>query len=118
FNSIDEDGHSFDQGNSPPVMAAPTREQQQRLRQFDQEIVLAQKRFDVLANKAASARHHWEKSLLASDIANHQWFPDDMLIVRLPLDERTAPTFNKSDRAHHDQYDRRKDEPEQVFASG
>jgi len=25
FNSIDEDGHSFDQGNSPPVIAAPTK---------------------------------------------------------------------------------------------
>ena len=56
--------------------------------------------------------------MLASDHANQQWFPDDRLIVRLPLDERSAPVFNESDRAHHGQYDKRKDEPEQKFEIG
>src|SRR5262249_18815755 len=50
--------------------------------------------------------------------ANRQWFPDDRLIVRLPMDKRTGPTFNKSDRAYHDQYDRRKGEPESKFKIG
>ena len=118
FNSIDEDGHSFDQGNSPPLIAAPTEEQQRRLRQFDQEIAQAERRYNALAEKSAGAQRHWEKSLLASDHANRQWFPDDNLIVRVPLDEGSAPIFNKSDRAHHDQYDRRRDEPEQKFEIG
>jgi hypothetical protein len=118
FNSIDEGGHSFDQGNSPPLMAAPTKEQQARLRQFDQEIAQAEKRFVAVSAKSAAAQRRWEKSLTASDLANQQWFPDDGLIVRLPMDERTPPTFNKSDRAHHDQYDRRKDEPEPKFEIG
>ena len=115
FNSIDEDGHSFDQGNSPPWIAAPTKDQQRRLREFDQEIAQAERRYNALVEKSAGAQRRWEKSLLASDHANQQWFPDDKLIARLPLDERSAPIFNKSDRAHHDQYDRRKDEPEQKF---
>jgi mono/diheme cytochrome c family protein len=118
FNSIDEDGHSFDQGNSPPVMAAPTNEQQRRLRQFIQEIAQAESHYNALAEKSARAQRRWEKSLLASNNANQQWFPDDKLIARLPLDAQNAPVFKKSDRAHHDQDDRRKDEPERKFEVG
>src|SRR6266540_2604387 len=118
FNSIDEDGHSFDQGNSPPVMAAPTKEQQRRLRQFTQEIALAERRYNALAEKSAMTRRHWEKSLLASNNANRQWFPDDRLIARLPLDAQSAPVFRKSDRAHHDQDAGRKDEPDRKFEIG
>jgi Protein of unknown function (DUF1553)/Protein of unknown function (DUF1549)/Concanavalin A-like lectin/glucanases superfamily/Planctomycete cytochrome C len=118
FNSIDEDGHSFDQGNSPPVMAAPTKEQQRRLRQFTQEIAQAERHYDSLAEKSAKARRHWEQSLLASNNANQQWFPDDKLIVGLPLDAQSAPVFKKSDRAHHDQDAGRKDEPDRKFEIG
>ena len=118
FNSIDEDGHSFDQGNSPPLIAAPTRDQQRRLRQFDREIAQAESRYNALAEKSAGLQSRWEKSLLDSDNANHQWFPDDKLIASLPLDERSAPVFNKSNRAHHDQYDRRNGEPERKFEIG
>jgi len=118
FNSIDEDGHSFDQGNSPPWIAAPTEEQQRRLRQFGQEIEQAERSYSALAEKWAGAQREWEKSLLASGHANRQWFPDDKLIARLSLDEGSAPVFYKSDSAHHDQYDRRKDEPEQKFEIG
>ncbi len=118
FNSIDEDGHSFDQGNSPPLIAAPTEDQQRRLRQFDQEIVDAERRYKALAEKSTVAQRQWEKASLALEHGNRQWFPDDKLIVRAPFDEGIAPIFNKSDRAHHDQYDRRKDEPEQKFEIG
>src|SRR5262245_8102844 len=118
FNSIDEDGHSFDQGNSPPVMAAPTKEQRRRLRRFSQEIARAERHYDSLAEKSAKAQRHWENSLLASKNANQQWFPDDKLIVRLPLDAQSAPVFKKSDRAYHDQYTGRKDEPEQKLEIG
>jgi hypothetical protein len=118
FNSIDEDGHSFDQGNSPPVMAAPTREQQLRLRQFTQEIAQAERRYNALAEKSANMRRQWEKSLLTSNNANQQWFPDDKMIVRLPLDAQSAAFFKKSDRAHHDQYAGRKDGSEREFEIG
>jgi hypothetical protein len=118
FNSIDEDGHSFDQGNSPPVIAAPTKEQRRRLRQFTQEIAQAERRYNALAEKSSMTRRHWEKSLLASNNTNRQWFPDDRLIARLPLDAQSAPVFRKSDRVHHDQDAGRKDEPEQKLEIG
>src|SRR5215813_1744718 len=69
FNSIDEDGHSFDQGNSPPWIAAPTKDQQRRLRQFDQEIAEAEAKYDAGARRSAGLRRSWEKSLLASSKA-------------------------------------------------
>jgi len=109
FNSIDEDGHSFDQGNSPPVIAAPTREQQRQLWQLDQEVARAKARYNNLARKAAGWRREWEKSLPASTGKNQQWLPDENLIVYLPLDQQQAPVFNKSDRAHHNQDDLKDD---------
>ncbi len=112
FNSLDEDGHSFDQGNSPPWIAAPTREQQRELQQYDQQITQAESRIAALNAKSAAWQNHWEKSLLSSAdrTANQQWFPADKLLVHLAMDKNIAPVFNKSDRAHHNQDDQKKDE--------
>ena len=81
-----------------------------RLRQFIQEIAQAEGHYNALAEKSARTQRRWEKSLLASNNANQQWFPDEKLIARLPLDAQNAPVFKKSDRAHHDQDDRGKSE--------
>ncbi|MBO0722024.1 MAG: DUF1553 domain-containing protein, partial [Blastocatellia bacterium] len=104
FNSIDEDGHSFDQGNSPPLIAAPTAGQQQRLAQLNDEIRQSEELIDELAKKTTGAQRRWEKSLLApaQRTANLHWYPDDKLLVRLSLDENSKPLFNKSDRSYHD----------------
>ncbi|MBI1760886.1 MAG: DUF1549 domain-containing protein [Acidobacteria bacterium] len=108
FNSIDEDGHSFDQGNSPPWLAAPTRAQQQQLAALEREIAQTEKQLAALEPQAAAQQRRWERTLSNSQ---QQWFSHDKLIVRIPLDENTAPTFNPSDRAYHDQYDKRKEDP-------
>lgn len=105
FNSIDEDGHSFDWGNSPPVMAAPTREQQQRLQKLDQDIAAAETEYSRLAKNFSGKQRDWGKSLVASSSSG---FPEDKLIVRIPLDEQQTPVFTPSDRAHHNQEDIKK----------
>jgi hypothetical protein len=112
FNSIDEDGRSFDQGNSPPVIAAPTKEQRLRLRGMNREITEAEATYNALARRSAGLKRRWEKSLLASGKAkaNRHWFPDNKLIGRLAMDANVAPVFNKSDRAYHDQNGGQKDE--------
>ncbi len=110
FNSIDEDGHSFDWGNSPPVMAAPTRQQQAQLKQFDQQIAAAETEYNQLAKKASGKERDWEKALLKSEEKNRQWFPEEKLIVRVPFDERQSPVFKPSDRAFHNQEDIKKKE--------
>ena len=111
FNSIDEDGRSFDQGNSPPVISAPTKEQRLRLRSMDQEIAEAESKYNAISRRSAASERRWEKSLLASGEhkANRHWFPDDKLIARLAMDKNAAPVFKKSDRAYHDQNDGQKD---------
>ena len=116
FNSIDEDGHSFDQGNSPPVMSAPTREQQQELQRYDQDLAQVAAQIKTLTAKHADAQQRWEKKLLGK--TNQQWFPVDKLIVQLALDENSKPVFNKSDRAHHEQYNLAKDEKPIKFETG
>jgi hypothetical protein len=120
FNSIPEDGHSFDQGNSPPWIAAPTIEQQKQLAQFNQQIGQVEKQINGLAEKSAGLQQRWEKTLLGSAgrRPGQHWFPSDKLIVHLAMDEDTPPVFNKSDRDHHDQYDRKKDEPPVKFEIG
>ena len=116
FNSINEDGHSFDQGNSPPVMIAPTREQQQELQRYESDIAAAETQIKSLTATHAEAQQRWEKKLLSK--TNQQWFPDDKLIVQLALDENSKPIFNKSDRAHHEQYNQAKDEKPIKFETG
>jgi uncharacterized protein DUF1549/uncharacterized protein DUF1553/concanavalin A-like lectin/glucanase superfamily protein/cytochrome c len=113
FNSINEDGHSFDQGNSPPWITAPTAEQQRRLSQFDQEIGQTEKEIDKLAKKSGGLQRRWEKSLLtvASGGSKQDWFPDDKLLVHLALDLNSEPLFNKSDRPYHERTD---DKPEEI----
>jgi mono/diheme cytochrome c family protein len=120
FNSIDEDGHSFDQGNSPPWMVAPTREQQQRLQQFDHDIARAESSYTTLAAKTATLQRRWEKSLLdaAQEQTDRHWFPEEGLIVRLAMDEHGAPVFNKSEREHHEQYERKENDPDPKFEIG
>jgi hypothetical protein len=114
FNSIDEDGHSFDQGNAPPLMHAPTREQQARLTQFDTQVADAKTNLNVLIKRHEAAQRRWEKSLSPKQ----QWFPDEKLIVHVPLDEHAPAVFNKSDRDYHDKYNRGKDDPEVKFETG
>ncbi len=116
FNNINEDGHSFDQGNSPPVMLAPTREQQQQLQRYAQDIAAAETQLKSLTEKHAEAQQRWEKKLLTK--TNQQWFPDDKLIVQLALDENSKPVFHKSEREHHEQYSRGKDEKPIKFEMG
>jgi mono/diheme cytochrome c family protein len=117
FNSIPEDGHSFDQGNSPPVILAPTAGQQDKLAQFDREIADAEQQIQSLAMKTAGEQRRWEQSLREAKSPQH-WFPDEKLIVQIPLDEGAAAVFNSSDREHHDKYDRKPDDKPLQFETG
>ncbi len=116
FNSIPEDGHSFDQGNSPPTIQAPTRQQQKQLQKLKDEVKVEETAVNLLMDVAQPAQKAWEKTLADSSIKH--WFPEDQLIVRLSLDENSVPTFNKSERAYHDTFDKKKDEPDPVFPVG
>ncbi|MEP7336921.1 MAG: DUF1553 domain-containing protein, partial [Acidobacteriota bacterium] len=167
FNNIDESGHSFDQGNSPPLMAAPTHEQQRQLQQLDEQIAQAEAHYKTLAENYSPSQRRWEKSLssnraekvprsakafrvpplggsggfsrpvrptkggtlnavrhvhgqsqaslsqqtLGKERGGRQWFPQEKLLVQLPMDKNAKPVFNKSDRPHHEYEPKKDDRP-------
>lgn len=88
FNSIPEDGRFSNFGNAAPWMAAPTRQQQEQLRQLETEIASSERRLRELLRKAAPIEQRWEQDL-AAQTAGH-WFPSDDLIVHHGFDEQTA----------------------------
>ncbi len=116
FNSIDEDGHSFDQGNAPPYIHAPTADQQTKLQEFDTQISAAQQQFDSLREKSLSSQRSWEKTI-HSVAKNLSWAAPEKLLVHIPLDESQAPIFNK-DREYYEDYGKKKDDPETKFEIG
>ena len=116
FNSIPEDGHSFDQGNSPPIIKAPTRQQQKQLQKLKDEVKVQETAVNLLMDVAQPSLKTWEKTLADSSIRH--WFPEEQLIVRHSLDENSTPIFNKSERSYHDTFDKKKDEPDPVFPIG
>jgi hypothetical protein len=118
FNSIDEDGHAFDQGNSPPWLAAPTRAQQRALAQLDRAQLEQAKQWRALEPHLQIAQRRWEQRLLRDKTKARQWFPAEKMLVHVPLSEHAAPAFNQPDRPYHDQADRKPEDPPLKFETG
>jgi hypothetical protein len=118
FNSIDEDGHSFDQGNSPPYIKAPTREQQRKLQQLQNEEQAQASHFNALLKQFSTQQTRWEKSLKPDANYPDPFFDEDRLIVRMAMDENAPVVFHKSERAYHDQYDKRPEDKPLTFDIG
>ena len=73
FNNVPERGRAMKFGNSPPLVQAPTREQQQALRQLDQRIESIE---DFLRQRKASideAQAAWEPQLAKEEL--RYWVP-------------------------------------------
>jgi hypothetical protein len=88
FNNIPEKGKVFKYGNSPPLIPAPTREQEQRLAQLDAQLAQARHAFDQLRSERLAAQRQWEASAPAGD-----WTPRRFLLHRFPggsFDGKTA----------------------------
>ncbi len=94
FNNIPEDGRASNYGNSPPWLPAPTREQQARHVELQNEIALSEKRLASLIENHLSQQRLWEKSLDPS--GNTQWFPYDNLLLRHSLDEGAVLELGES----------------------
>ena len=66
FNNIPERGKGFKYVNSPPLVTAPTGEQQAELDELDAELAEARAALAALDAEAAAARAEWEASLEAA----------------------------------------------------
>ena len=63
FNNIPEKGKAVKFGNSPPVIKAPTPQQQIKLRELDQKLAAARSAFTSLEPELVATQTRWEKSL-------------------------------------------------------
>ncbi|MDA1092150.1 MAG: DUF1553 domain-containing protein [Acidobacteria bacterium] len=63
FNNIPERGKAFKYVNSPPLITAPTREQQAEIDALDAQLVEARAALGALDAEAAAAMAGWEASL-------------------------------------------------------
>jgi len=82
FNNIPEKGKVFKYGNSPPMIPAPTVQQQEELSRLEREIALLEGRWEAAAGKRAEAQRAWEAALSPGA----DWSPRRNLLARFKLD--------------------------------
>ena len=92
FNSIAESGVGQKTGNTPPLIYAPTPEQQAQLQAIDDRIAAAETQLAALRPEIEKAQREWEKSIGDSDpiVGNHE----DGLTAYFPLALETARSFD------------------------
>ena len=63
FNNVPEYGRAIKDGNSPPYIPAPTRQQQKQLVQLKQELASAEDDFQAIADQVEASQKDWEHLL-------------------------------------------------------
>src|SRR6516225_2422984 len=82
FDNVPESGMGRRVGNSPPLMKAPTAEQQAQLKRLKQELETAKQQLAKL--QPERAEREWEKTVVASKLPD--WAPSRGLLGRYALD--------------------------------
>ncbi len=84
FNNVPEHGRAMKYGNSPPLVAAPTREQQEARETLARRMQKIERELAAEAEALARAQRAWESSLAAAPA--QFWSPAIGLDAALPLD--------------------------------
>jgi len=84
FNNIPERGKAFKYVNSPPLITAPTVEQEAELAELDEKLREAREAFAALDADAAAAQAAWERSL--PNAGRVDWTLRDGLLAHHALD--------------------------------
>jgi len=85
FNNIPEYGRAVKEGNSPPYIQAPTREQQRRLTIVDQHLAVAERRFECQQEALHEAQSSWEASRTSASVLD--WSIEKGMLAHYTLDE-------------------------------
>lgn len=67
FNNIPERGRVFKYGNTPPMIAAPTREQRSQMQALDERVAGAERRLEELSGAIDAGAEAFETSLVNAD---------------------------------------------------
>ena len=84
FNNVPERGKAVKNGNSPPMIKAPTREQQAELEALDRKLSTAELRLTRLEPEVEVSQASWEKSLKGTPSIH--WAPSRGLAAYFALD--------------------------------
>ncbi|MGH9720026.1 MAG: DUF1549 domain-containing protein, partial [Bryobacteraceae bacterium] len=95
FNNIPEMGRVFKYGNSPPLIQAPTPEQQAHLKALGEELTGAQRRYESLQPELRRLQQAWEKTL--TKVNAPDWSFTDSQLIELPLDGSTLAKVRDGD---------------------
>ena len=106
FNNIPEFGRAIKEGNSPPYIKAPTREDELQLQRLETELSEAKRNWDLQVPRLTELRRDWEKSV--PDSISPTWIPRDGLVAQFSFE-----TSGRSEATHFE-----KSSPEQVFRDG
>ena len=92
FNNIPERGKAFKYVNSPPLITAPTVEQEAELAELDEKLRDAREAFAALEDDAAAAQAAWETSL--HNAGRVDWMLREDLLAHHALDGDIAGVHN------------------------
>jgi hypothetical protein len=84
FNNVPEKGLVYNFGNEEPFVKAPTAEQQNRLKELDGKVAVAERAHAALQPELAQAQRDWEQSLRNAEPL--PWSISDGLILHNRLD--------------------------------
>jgi len=85
FNNVPERGRAIKVGNSPPMVKAPTRDEQRQLDEVDRQLADARRALGELEPQIEASVARWAGGFQTSAVPIH-WAPREALAVHLPLD--------------------------------
>lgn len=85
FNNIPERGRIFKEGNTPPLIAAPTPEQQAELKALDHAVAEAKAELSFAEGSARAEPK--SVAMTSSSREDREWFPERHLVARHALND-------------------------------
>jgi hypothetical protein len=93
FNNVPEKGRAIKVGNSPPMIKAPTRDQQMQLAAMQQKLAQAQETLDAMQNEIASLEATWAETFKPAEPIG--WAPGEPLLAHFPLDGNSEEAIGR-----------------------
>ncbi len=96
FNNVPEKGRAVKVGNSPPMIKAPTRDQQEQLRAIEARLAAAEQTFARLDAEIVAAEARWASSAPLDQCT--AWAPSESLVVHFRFDDTPQENVSGTQR--------------------
>ena len=92
FNGVSESGRAIKEGNSPPYLKTPTRDQKLRLEQLNRNLQQAAASWKAVEAQVEPLQREWEQSLASGVGEPVDWIPESGLIDSVSFNGRIEPS--------------------------